>query len=76
MCSSDLQKHEVNIYIVTADTEGNVRDNIARKEDDSETIYNEMVEFMKDISKDNLGGIQKSTTAYNPQEQIKMPLFA
>lgn len=70
------QKHEVNIYIVTADTEGNVRDNIARKEDDSETIYNEMVEFMKDISKDNLGGIQKSTTAYNPQEQIKMPLFA
>ena len=69
------QKFDVNIWIVTSDMEGNIRDNIARKEADSETIYNEMVKYMKDINKENITGHKRTVATYKPQEKIEFPVF-
>ena len=49
------QKNEVNAYIVTADVEGAVVDNIKRKERDAEKLHREMVRNMSDITKAILG---------------------
>lgn len=69
------QKKQVNVYIVTSDIDGNVRDNIERKEQDSETIYNEMVKFMKDINAKNVRGVKRTVSDYNPDQAIIMPSF-
>ncbi|HIJ58699.1 MAG TPA: helicase, partial [Deltaproteobacteria bacterium] len=45
------QKHIVNVYIVTADVEGNVVDNINRKERDAELMGQKMVKNMADFTK-------------------------
>ena len=44
------QKSAVNVHIITADVEGQVVKNIARKEEDSKTMTDEMVSHMKDIN--------------------------
>ncbi len=69
------QKSTVNVYIVTSDIDGNVRDNIARKEADSDLIYNEMVASMKEINTENIRGSQRTVSAYQPKEEIFIPAF-
>ncbi len=69
------QKHEVNVYIVTADTEGSVVENIKRKEKDSDVLYEEMVKYMSEINKAEVHGIEKDVTNYVPDQKIKMPMF-
>lgn len=48
------QKKEVNCHIITTDIEGNIVDNIKRKEADSQKMRKEMIVHMQDISKNNL----------------------
>jgi hypothetical protein len=48
------QKKEVNCHIITTDIEGNIVDNIKRKEADSQKMRKEMIANMQDISKNNL----------------------
>ena len=48
------QKKEVNCHIITTDIEGNIVDNIKRKEADSQKMRKEMIAHMQDISKNNL----------------------
>lgn len=69
------QKEVVNVYIVTSDIDGNVRDNIERKERDAETIYNEMVYYMKEINAENIKGSQRTASDYQPKEKIMVPSF-
>lgn len=58
------QEQEVNAYIVTADVEGAVVDNIRRKERDAQKLNREMVKNMGDISKTVIGSEKKSLTEY------------
>ena len=67
------QKAEVNCYIVTADTEGAVVQNIQRKEDDAKCMADEMVKNMSAINTENIRGIEKSITLYNPKMEMKIP---
>lgn len=69
------QTHPVDVYVVTADTEGNVVDNIKRKEADSETLYAEMVEYMKDINMNEIHAMKRDTTDYKPAMKTKIPSF-
>lgn len=48
------QEKPVNVHIVTADVEGNIVENIQRKERDALSMRDEMVKNMQDITIDNL----------------------
>lgn len=50
------QKNEVDCYIVTAETEGATLSNIKRKEEDAQTMANEMASHMKDFSIEQITG--------------------
>lgn len=58
------QKHDVDVWIVTADVEGEVVRNIERKERDAEIMANEMVSNMKDINAAEIHGMEKTETDY------------
>lgn len=61
------QKKPVNVYIVTAETEGAVLANIKRKESDAERMAEEMVKNMQDLNAEDLRGLEHKRTAYAPK---------
>ena len=67
------QKNDVDVHIITADLEGTVKDNIARKEKDSDIMYAEMVKYTKDITTRELHQTKRETTEYNPQVEMFIP---
>ena len=69
------QTHPVDVYIVTADTEGNVVANIKRKERDSDILYAEMVAYMKDVNMNEIHAIQRDMTDYKPTLKTVIPSF-
>ena len=59
------QKRPVNVYVITAETEGAVVANIKRKEADAMKMAEEMVEHMRDMNIEALhGATQRQKTAY------------
>ncbi|MSU01904.1 helicase-related protein [Tissierella pigra] len=67
------QKREVDIYIVTSEAEGAVKDNIERKEKDAENMINEMVKHTQKILTEEIHGTTKETIGYYPTEKMKLP---
>ena len=67
------QKHDVNCYVVTADTEGAIVQNIQRKESDARKMALEMVKNMSAINTENIHGTEKTVTKYNPKIEMKIP---
>lgn len=67
------QKHTVNCYIVTADTEGAVVQNIMRKEEDAKKMADEMVLHMHSINEENIRGTSRTKTGYDPEIEMKIP---
>jgi len=58
------QKRSVNCHIITTDIEGNIVDNIKRKEVDAMKMRREMIEHMQDISKEELLETSHSEAEY------------
>jgi len=58
------QDKEVNCHIITTDIEGNVVDNVKRKESDAMRMRAEMIEHMKDISKEEVRQISHTAQDY------------
>ena len=58
------QGNEVDVYIITAETEGNVVENIKRKERDAIRMAEEMVKYMKDLSINEIKGTQREVMTY------------
>jgi len=58
------QKHPVNCHIITTDIEGNIVDNIKRKEADALRMRNEMIEHMKDISTEEVRHVSHTQSSY------------
>ena len=70
------QTREVNVHVITADTEGAVVSNIKRKEREAEETYNNMIEHMKDLNAAALhGGAVRNKTAYAPKVPMFIPDF-
>lgn len=59
------QKKPVNVYVITAETEGAVVANIKRKERDAEKMAESMVEHMKDLNSDAIRGLSREKAGYN-----------
>ncbi len=62
------QKHEVNVFIVYSELEGNVIKNIERKEEQAKKMQKEMVRHMHKINEENIKGITKTQTEYKTDE--------
>lgn len=58
------QKHEVKVHIITSSAEGQVVQNIKRKEADAQRMAEEMVKHMHSINEANIKGTNRKTDAY------------
>ena len=58
------QKRSVKVHIVTAENEGQILENIKRKEAQHHALSTNMVEHMKDIMSEELNGSRKITDEY------------
>jgi hypothetical protein len=67
------QKNPVDVNIVYHELEGNVIDNIKRKEKQAKRMAKNMLSHMKDISKDEIIGTHKDDNAYIPIEKMEIP---
>lgn len=54
------QENPVNVYVITADTEGAVVANIKRKEEDAKRMAENMVEHMAELSSAEIKGTQRT----------------
>jgi len=63
------QDRPVECYIITADTEGAVVKNIARKEADAMKMAESMAEHMQDISEKNIRGVERTAAEYKTQSE-------
>lgn len=62
------QKSSVNCHVITTDIEGNIVENIKRKEKDALRMRNEMIEHMRDISKSELR--EKSLSSFDYKTDV------
>ena len=58
------QKRPVNVYVITAETEGAVVANIKRKEADAMKMAESMVEHMKDLNSEAVRGVKREKSEY------------
>ncbi|MGI4812134.1 MAG: helicase-related protein, partial [Janthinobacterium lividum] len=69
------QKRSVQVHIITADTEGAVKDNISRKQAQSDAMATEMVAHMRDITKSQIQGALSGTEVYRPVTPMMLPAW-
>lgn len=69
------QKNKVRVWIVTADTEGAVVENIRRKERDANNMYSEMVQYMNTENRIAVSGKIYRKSEYNPNKTMILPAF-
>lgn len=67
------QKNSVNVYVVTAETEGAVVANIRRKEAQASLLADSMVEHMRDLMQQALHGAVRTKDAYEPKLAMEVP---
>jgi len=67
------QENEVNVHIITANTEGAVVANIERKERDAMTMINEMVKHTQNITSAEVRGTKRNQTDYLPAQSVIIP---
>jgi len=67
------QKNDVNVHVITANTEGAVVANIERKERDAMTMINEMVKHTQKITSAEVRGTRREQTNYIPSQSIILP---
>lgn len=69
------QKEQVNVWIITSEAEGAVRENIMRKEKDSQRMIEEMVQHTKKILMEQLKNNTRNTVDYVPQIEMHIPIW-
>ena len=69
------QKRTVHVWIVTAETEGSVVENIKRKEMDANEMYSEMVKYMNAENRMSMTGNGPARSTYDPKKEICLPDF-
>lgn len=69
------QTRRVNVHIVTAETEGAVKANIARKQAQAEEMAGQMVAHMREITRSQIVGATSNTETYNPAIPMTVPAW-
>jgi superfamily II DNA or RNA helicase len=67
------QTREVHCYIISSDLEGNIIASLERKQRDAETMVQEMVDNMSDMTRAQLGASTRTAIAYVPAKTLVMP---
>ena len=67
------QTKSVNVYMVTASTEGAVVENLKRKEEEFNTMLSGMIAATQSICAENIRATLRDTTIYDPQEPMQIP---
>ena len=67
------QEHPVDVYVITSASEGAVRENITRKQNQCERMIKEMVTHTKDILSKEIRATAKMTDIYDPQADMVVP---
>lgn len=67
------QVSEVNVFIVISEAEGNIRENIERKEEQCKKMSAEMVKHTKDILTEEIRATVRFTEEYNPIISMIIP---
>lgn len=69
------QTKEVNVHMVTAESEGAVKANIQRKQKQHNEISENMVAHMREIMKQKISGFKRSKAEYNPIKPMELPIW-
>ena len=69
------QEHEVDVYIVISAKEGCVKENIERKQEDADTMQQEMLKHTKEITKENIKATCRISTPYNNNLKMILPVW-
>lgn len=67
------QHRAVNVYIVTSEAEGAVRENIERKDAQCKEMVAEMVQHTKEILQKDVRATARMTEAYDPKKEMIIP---
>lgn len=67
------QAKEVNVYIIISSQEGTVKENIERKQQDTEKMQQAMIKLTKDITAKELKQTTRITTMYEPNMEMQLP---
>jgi hypothetical protein len=67
------QKQSVNVYVVTAETEGAVVANIRRKESQAAILSESMVSHMREMMQQSLRGGGRTKDPYEPKIKMEVP---
>lgn len=67
------QQKEVNVHIITAETEGAVKANIERKQQQSNEMAEQMVGHMKEVTKRQIFGAKSNTETYYADVPMVVP---
>lgn len=69
------QKREVTVHIITAETEGAVKANIERKQKQANTMADQMVAYMRKMTRQQIEGARSNTETYNPTVPMIVPAW-
>lgn len=69
------QEYPVNVYIITSEAEGAVKENIERKEKQAAQMVDEMVQHTREILEEEIRGTERITIPYNPQIDMEIPTW-
>ena len=69
------QKNPVDVHVIIAETEGNVLQNIQRKDAQAKEMQQMMLDNMLDFQNENIRATSAIKTIYNPQVNINLPTF-
>lgn len=67
------QAHEVNAYIIISAKEGEVKENIERKQSDAKKMQTAMIELTKEITKKELRQTCRITSPYEANTEMILP---
>ena len=69
------QKRDVHIHYITSELEGQVVRNIERKQQQYEEMTAGMLAHMREINRQNVRGLVRDTTAYEPGQPMRLPAW-
>ena len=69
------QDKPVNVHIIISEAEMNVLDNIKRKQSDMDTMQNNMVALMRDVTMSEIKRTTRITTDYKPSKRMEIPAW-
>jgi hypothetical protein len=67
------QKRPVVVHVIASELDGNILDNLRRKQAEAEKMGAEMAEFTREFVRAQVRGTSRDVTAYDPQQAMQVP---